>query len=149
MSDDEHKIQLVIANRRTGKTTHAIDWYLKEPHTRVIAVASFMERKWLLEAIKERFKGDSDNLPESVRNGRAVMSVSDAMRIGVPNPHGMRGHGHTTREVYVDNIDLVLEMLFGNVVSGNIDAEMEFWHRESGQRAMWNKPKKGAADGQG
>lgn len=142
MSDD-NKIQLIIAHRQTGKTEAAIKWYLEEPHTRVIAVASFMERKWLLVQLRERFAGNSDDLPDTVRNGRAVICLSDAMRQGIPSPHGPRGKG--TREVYVDNIDSVLEMLFGNVVAGNMDADMTLWHHQGGQKAMWNR--KGTDDG--
>lgn len=130
---NEHQIKLIIAGRRTGKTKQAIDWFMEHPNTRAIAVTNETQRRELLRRIKGRFIASAQNLPENVRTGRCVITARDAYQ-------GRGYYSHmTVREVYVENIDAILTDMFGNVVIGNMDADLDLWPRQSGQKAMWNR----------
>ena len=117
-------IHYIIARRATGRTQHAIDWLFQDIENRAIAVPSNEQRTRIInnilrKAVKEGYCQGGDLLYQHLLKGDYIIVA------------GYRKRGQRARQVYVDNLDQVLQDLFGDVRMANTTGTSELWHRES------------------
>ena len=94
-------MKIIVGGRRSGKTFKMILWFMEDMQSRAILVPNVQQRTFLIREIIKAF-------PETGETTRAWVG-----HIWIPYNAVRERSGRTVKEVWIDNVDMVLRELVG------------------------------------
>lgn len=94
-------MHFVVKSRAMGKTTDVVDWFMNRPHSRAIVVFSERERVHVVRLIRDRCSfQDNKQFFDSIKVNVVRWGALQELR------------GRDIKEVFIDNMDLILRDMF-------------------------------------
>lgn len=92
-------MKILVGDRGTGKTFRMIQWFVEDVQNRVILVPNVQQRRFVTDEIVKMF-------PEMAETARAWLG-----HVRVFDSATERGR--TNKEVWIDNVDMILRSVAG------------------------------------
>lgn len=94
-------MHFVVKSRAMGKTTDVVDWFMNRPHSRAIICYGRAEKIRVTGLVRERCSfQDNKQFFDSIKDNIVAWDARQSLR------------GRDIKEVFIDNLDLMLRDIF-------------------------------------